>query len=335
MMIAKTFGVSDQNDFALLERIGGECAGAVSLMPKGMAPSRDLRNYREISLTELAHQLSELPQRPLLAGQEGMRLSLAGAQSKLAVAIFDGKIFMPLHGAPSTHIIKPQGNHFEGLVENEFFCMRLAAMAGLDVASVEIGTAESVRFLQVLRYDRHLKQDGTLERTHQEDFCQALGIAPEWKYQQEGGPGLKKCFDLVRTVSSLSAVDLQRLFDAVVFNYLIGNNDAHGKNFSLLRDADQVRLAPLYDLVCTQAYPALAAEMAMKIGGERNPLLVIGKNWLKFFAEAGFSTAVAAKHMQSFAHKVEEIIRAMDESQSGWSMVAPQVLTHCALLRTL
>lgn len=137
-LIAKAFGVSDKNDFAILERIGGECAGAVSLMPPGELPMAGSASYREISPEELAGKIAELPQRPLLAGQEGIRLSLAGAQGKLAIAIFGGRLFLPLNGSPSTHILKPQGPHFEGLVENEFFCMRLAALAGLEVAPVEI-----------------------------------------------------------------------------------------------------------------------------------------------------------------------------------------------------
>ena len=96
-------------------------------------------------------------------------------------------------------------------------------------------------------------------------------MAPEMKYQSEGGPGLKRCFELVRSVSSAPAVDLLRLFDAVLFNYLIGNGDAHGKNFSLIYEGREIRLAPFYDLVCTQAYPELSKTMAMKLGGERNP----------------------------------------------------------------
>ena len=131
--------------------------------------------------------------------------------------------------------------------------MRLAAMAGLEVADVEIGTAGPSRFLQVLRYDRKPLDGGQLERIHHEDFCQALGIPPELKYQQESGPNLKKCFELVRAVSSVPGPDVLRLFDAVVFNYLMGNNDAHGKNFPFLYRDGAAGLAPLYDLVCTQA----------------------------------------------------------------------------------
>lgn len=335
VLIAKAFGVSANNDFAILERIGGECAGAVSLTPPGEPPMAGSASYREISNEELAGKIAELPLRPLLAGEEGIRLSLAGAQGKLAVAIFGGKFFLPLNGSPSTHILKPQGPYFEELVENEFFCMRLAAMAGLEVAEVEIGTAGPSRFLQVLRYDRKPLDGGELERIHQEDFCQALGIPPELKYQQEGGPNLKKCFDLVRALSSVPGPDVLRLFDAVVFNYLIGNNDAHGKNFSFLYGDGVVRMAPLYDLVCTQAYPGLAAEVAMKIGDERKSDRVLSKNWLRFFNDAGVGPAVARKRLDGLARSVGKIVRGMDESHSGWKSVSPIVLGNCARVLSL
>src|ERR1035437_5258796 len=196
VLIAKLFGVSDKNDFAILEKIGGECAGAVSLMPPGEIPMAGMASYREIHPEELSGKLAELPLHPLLAGDEGIRLSLAGAQGKLAIAIRDGKFFLPLHGSPSAHILKPQSLHFDHLAENEYFCMKLAANAGLEVAAVEIGKAENIIFLQVERYVRKNLPDGRTERIHQEDFCQAMGIPPELKYQQEGGPNLKKCFDL-------------------------------------------------------------------------------------------------------------------------------------------
>ena len=216
---------------------------------------------------------------------------------------------MPLDGSPSTHIIKPQSPHFNGLVENEFYCMKLASAVGLDVANVEIGTAGSAKFLQVARYDRSHLLNGELARIHQEDFCQALGIPPELKYQQEGGPNLRRCFELVREVSTVPGVDMLRLFDAVVFNYLIGNNDAHGKNFSLLRDADGIRLAPLYDLVCSSAYPAIANSMAMKIGGEREPTKLAAKHWEKFFHDVGLGVTPAIKRLQNLHGADSEIQR--------------------------
>ena len=335
-LIAKNFGVSDKNDFALLSRLGAECAGAVSILPPGELPVAAMPTYAEITESELAERLGQLPRRPLLAGEKGIRLSLAGAQGKLAVKFSNGAYYLPLEGSPSTHILKPQNPHFPGLVENEYFCMRLAAAAGLSTAAVEIGTAGDVRFLQVERYDRRLLPDGRYERIHQEDFCQALGVPPELKYQQEGGPNLKKCFELVRSVTTIPGPDLLRLFDSVVFNFLIGNCDAHGKNFSLLRETSSIRLAPLYDLVSTRAYPELASEMAMKLGGERDPLRLTGKNWGFFFDHAGISHAVAQRRLRATADRVlAEAEKLAGEQCQGADAVLSVVRPHHGLLKAL
>ncbi len=331
-LIARTLGVSDQNDFAILEKIGGECAGAVSLMPPGEKPGASASQYKPLTLEDLAARMAELPKKPLLAGETGIRLSLAGAQNKLALTVTDGRYLMPLNGAPSTHILKPQSPHFDHLVENECLCMQLAAKVGLETAHVEISSAGGLRLLQIERYDRRRLPDGTLERIHQEDFCQALGIPPELKYQQEGGPGLRRCFELVRAVSAVPAVDVLRLFDAVVFNVLIGNGDAHGKNFSFLHAADGTRLAPLYDLVCTQAYPHLDQRMAMKIGTQRDPAAVRPKDWQQFFQDAGVGTAPAVRRMRTLAARVQEAAEGWSATEPGQETVLQVIRHNCVHL---
>ena len=335
-LIAKSFGISTKNDFALLDRIGGECAGAVSLMPEGVPPSGlETDSYQPIDEATLTRLLAELPKRPLLAGQKGLRLSLAGAQNKMAVARVNDGYALPLNGAPSTHILKPPSPHFAGLIENECFCMKLAAAVGLSVAGVRIAHAGDVPFLEIERYDRRHLPTGSLERLHQEDFCQALGVVPELKYQSEGGPGLKRCFELVRSVSSVPAVDLLWLFDAVVFNYLIGNGDAHGKNYSLLYDGRDIRLAPLYDLVCTQAYPELSNTMAMKIGGEKDPGKVMQRNWRKFADEAGFSQPVALRRIHEVAQGVLNAVAKIEPEFGRIAQVSAVVRGNCEWLSSL
>jgi serine/threonine-protein kinase HipA len=178
--------------------------------------------------------LKELPKRPLLAGEKGIRLSLAGAQDKIAVRIEGDEISLPFGGAPSTHILKPNVERFAGVVFNEAFAMRLATAVNLPAAKVETRTVEGIEYLLVERYDRTHLESGDLDRLHQEDFCQAQNIVPETKYQKEGGPSFKRCFQLLREAASAPVIDLAHLLDAVIFNYLVGNNDAHGKNFSLL-----------------------------------------------------------------------------------------------------
>ena len=332
-IIAAAFGVSKSNDFALLDRIGGECAGAVTLMPEGeLAGGAETPLYHPMDEAALSKLFSELPKRPLLAGEQGLRLSLAGAQSKMALARIGDSYALPLNGAPSTHILKPPSPRFASLVENECFCMELAAASGLSAPKVRVGQTGSHPFLEIERYDRVFRPDGTVERLHQEDFCQALGVVPEMKYQVEGGPGLKQCFELLRNVSSVPAVDLLRLFDAVVFNFLIGNSDAHGKNFSLLYHGGEVRLAPLYDLVCTQAYPELSTEMAMKLGGERDPKRIGTKNWSRFSEETGLGQPVALRRLRSLAQQVRGAVDTLAPKFAAVTSAPEIVRANCERL---
>jgi serine/threonine-protein kinase HipA len=312
-IIARNLGISARNDYAMLERIGGECAGAVTFIPAGQALPERNYGYRKLSAEELATILKELPKRPLLAGEEGIRLSLAGAQDKVAVRVEHGEVCLPLGGAPSTHILKPAVERFDGVVFNEALCMKLAAASGLPAASVEVMNVEGIDYLLVERYDRIHKQgpgaEPVLERLHQEDFCQAHGLDSEHKYQREGGPSLKQCFGLLREVSSAPVVDLARLLDAVIYNYLVGNNDAHGKNFSLLyRGAGtpnlEIRLSPLYDVVSTLYYPELSRDMAMKIGGEYSSEKVSARNFEQLAAEAGLGKPLVRSRVAEMAERV-------------------------------
>jgi serine/threonine-protein kinase HipA len=311
-MIARNLGISVRNDYAMLERIGGECAGAVTFLPQGTPmPDRNY-GYRRLSEEELASILKELPRRPLLAGEEGVRLSLAGAQDKLAVRLEDGAICLPLGGAPSTHILKPNVERFEGVVLNEAFCMRLAAAAGLPAAPVETRDAGGIAFLLAERYDRlhRTAPDGApaVERLHQEDFCQALGIVSEQKYQKEGGPSLKQCFGLLREVSSAPVIDLAQLLDSVLFNYIVGNNDAHGKNFSLLYRPHEIRLAPLYDVVSTVYYAELSPEMAMRIGDQYSSEKVTLRDFEKLAEDAKLGKALVRSRLKETTARVVEAL---------------------------
>lgn len=316
-MIARNLAISARNDYAMLERIGGECAGAVTFLPQGEPLPDRHYGYRELSDEELASILKELPRRPLLAGEEGIRLSLAGAQDKLAVRIESGKICLPLDGAPSTHILKPNVERFDGVVFNEALCMQLAAAAGLPTAAVQTRDVADISYLLVERYDRHhrLMPDGApvVERLHQEDFCQALGIVSEQKYQKEGGPSLKQCFALVRDVSSAPVIDLAQLLDSIVFNYIVGNNDAHGKNFSLLYQPGgagelEIRLAPLYDVVSTVCYPELSRDMAMRIGEQYSSEKVTLKDFEKLAEDAKLGKPLVRDRLTEMTERVTDAL---------------------------
>jgi serine/threonine-protein kinase HipA len=285
-IIARKLGLSENNDFALLEAIGGECAGAVSLFPEepGLADGpTGKQSYRTLTDKQLNELIDELPNRPLLAGEEGIRLSLAGAQNKLPVFYQNGEVSLPVGEAASSHILKPPMERYSHTVENETFCMQLAQDIGLTVPGVDILHKQKNLYL-VERYDRVYGDDAQLERIHQEDFCQALGVAPDQKYEKEGGPGLQQCFTLVREKSVLPTQDVSRLLDWVIFNYLIGNADAHAKNISLLLTQQGPHLAPFYDLMCTAIYDGLTDKLAMKIGGKDDPKWIIARYW-QVFAE--------------------------------------------------
>ena len=311
-LVARNLGVSANNDYALLERIGGDCAGAVTFIESGRSLPPEKGDYRLVDEGELEQLLFGLPGRPLMAGEAGVRLSLAGVQDKLAVRIMDGKVYLPLDGSPSSHILKPAIKEYPDVVQNEAFCMRLARAVGLNVAHVEIGRAGAVDYLCVERYDRSVGPAGLL-REHQEDFCQALNVSPDNKYQAEGGPSLKDCFGLLREASSSPVRDLQAMLDAVIFNCLIGNDDAHGKNFSLLygRDATgrrTVGLAPLYDLISTARYENLSKAMAMKLGGESDSQKLSQVHFAKFAEDVGLTKPIVRTRVAELASATAKAI---------------------------
>jgi serine/threonine-protein kinase HipA len=341
-IIAANLGISARNDYAMLEQLGGECAGAVTFIPAGQHLPEPNYGYRKLSSHELAGILRELPKRPLLAGDEGIRLSLAGAQDKVALRIEGDEISLPLGGAPSTHILKPAVERFAGVVFNEALCMGLAVAAGLPTARVETRTIEGMEYLLVERCDRTNRQvpggEPILERLHQEDFCQAQGIVSEMKYQKEGGPSLPQCFALLREVSSAPVIDLARLLDAVIFNYLIGNNEAHGKNFSLLyrgagTENPQVRLAPLYDLVSTIYYPELSRSMAMKIGNEYSSEKVTPKDFELLAKEAHLAKPIVKRRVPELADTVLTALAKAHIADPVAEAVAALIRERCGNVR--
>jgi serine/threonine-protein kinase HipA len=293
--LARNLGISAGNDYVLLEETGGDCAGAVTLLGPGVElPETPV--VRPLSGEQLDKLLSELPQRPLAANPaEGIRLSLAGSQPKLPVVIDDrGGVAIPLNAAAATtHIIKPEPARFQGLVDNEAFCMDLAGAVGLPVAAVEKRQSGSGKpYLIVDRYDRDPTAE-PIRRLHQEDVCQALGYPADRKYQADGGPTALATVGLLRACSSVPAQDLQMLWNAFVLNWLIGNCDAHAKNFSLLYDRGAPSLAPLYDLVSTTVYPELTTRLAMSLDGARQIQEVDARAWANLADEAGYSLRFA------------------------------------------
>lgn len=253
--IARDVGVSPADTYRLIRALGRDCAGAIVVQPTGDPPpprptTQTAEPLDDVALADLVRDLRTAP----LGVGERVRVSLAGIQEKLVLTRMpDGRWGRPVDGTPSTHILKPESAVLPDAVENEAFCMRLAGHLGLAVATVEVTEIAGRRVIVVERFDRRVNADGTVERIHQEDFCQATGVSPETKYEENGGPSLRRIAGVLAAVAPPDALD--RLLRAVTVNVLIGNGDAHAKNFSLLHTTSgALDLAPSYDLVSTLHY---------------------------------------------------------------------------------
>ena len=339
-LVAQQLHVSSQNDFALLDHIGGECAGAVSLQEPGQQRSSPEHGHdvQWLSDEEIVAILDELPHRPMLAGKDGLRLSLAGAQDKLPVVFEGNRIGLPRNGTPSSHILKPAIRALSDTVTNEGFCLALAEAMQLKPAKSQVHSVLGRQFLLVERYDRVVDTQGLRRRLHQEDFCQALGVVPEMKYQNEGGPDLAQCFELVRRVTRPSAPHILRMLDFVIFNALIGNHDAHAKNFSLLYAGKSAVLAPLYDVLSTAIYSNLTPKMAMKIGNKHKFSEVRARHWDLFSEAVRLSKAQARKRILALAKSMPSTARELQSDHTyGFAShgVVEQIVTlieqRCAL----
>ena len=282
-LLAAQLRLSAGNTAGLLGEIAGECAGAASIWPASEQPP-DRPSYHEISADELRRLFATPDDPALVAAQRRGRLSLAGVQPKLTLKRDGDRWLLGERGAATTHILKRTHVGAPYLVENEFFCMKLAAASGLDVPEVERVDA-GVPLLAVKRFDRIADENG-IHRVHQEDFCQATGTLPAAKYEAEGGPTLERCAAVLREHSALPIADVRLLLEWVAFNYFVGNEDAHAKNLALLYRVDGLRLAPFYDLVSTIVYRGLSRKAAMAIGGERRYAYVERRHWERLASAA-------------------------------------------------
>ncbi|MCR4734893.1 MAG: type II toxin-antitoxin system HipA family toxin [Treponema sp.] len=272
--IADYLHISETSTLKLLEALGGECAGLISILnddeddsfSKETSYKLDSNNYELLNDKRLSEFIEKMNTRPLIKVDDKLRLSLAGAQEKLALAKINGEWYLPLNGAPSTHILKPaRTGSLSSLAQNEYICMKLAKSFGLPVPEVDLLNIAGKDIFVVERYDR-IKEADSIQRLHQEDFCQALGIMSTSKYQNDGGPGIADIFKTILKVCTVPAVESQKFLRYVLFNYVMGNCDSHGKNYSLLYKNNRVELSPLYDVVSTIIYSGLTDKLSMKIG---------------------------------------------------------------------
>lgn len=339
--IASVLGVSAANDLSLLEHLGGECAGAVSILLEDVPPPAvGAGEIQPLDAESLAQIVQELPRRPLMAGMDGVRLSLAGAQAKLPIVWTGEGMGLPIGTTASTHILKPEPDRFPGLAANEAFCMALARRVGLSAAETEFRVIGGTPCLIVRRYDRITLDEGVVTRVHQEDFCQALGVPPERKYQKEGGPSLRDCIALLREWSTLPVLDIRDFLDAVIFAVLTGNADAHGKNFSFLYRAGTHRLTPLYDQVCTLAWPELSTELSMKVGSAWKLAEVSPEHFRQLARETVLGWPLVRERLAGLSKRIVESAREIsppsEPASKPWARVAELVRSRAErMLRLL
>ncbi|MCF7972158.1 MAG: type II toxin-antitoxin system HipA family toxin [Methylococcaceae bacterium] len=304
--ISQAIHISSSNVFGLLERFGGDTAGAFSILPEGLEPS-DTPHYLPVSKNKIKEWFQQTKGLPLNINGEQSRMSLSGAQDKMTVFIdANNTISIPLGAAPSTHIIKPSINHRLDVPHtaiNEVLIMTLAKKIKLLVAETRYDPELCAAI--ITRYDREIVQ-GKLRRLHQIDLCQTLGLPSNKKYEAEGGPSLVDCIDAVLKQSSQPAKDKKRLIEWVVFNILVGNMDSHAKNLSVMTVANKKELTPFYDLVCTAVYPNLSQKFAFKIGSENRPDWIMRRHWERFANDIATKPQFVINIITDMIHRIDK-----------------------------
>ena len=311
----------DENDYlSILSGLGRECLGALRIVEEGQ-PQVD-SSYEKLT-----------PERVLALAREGTtvsaelvikaHLSLTGASGKVGLYLdeSDHTWYLPKGDAPSTHILKQSHVRLLDIVANEQLCLQTAKNLGIKVPDsfiVDTGSSysEDVLFASK-RFDRVFSENCSSisgmkapGRLHQEDFAQALGIPSSAKYETVKQGYLKKMFTLLRNWSSDPLQDQLRLWDTIVFDYLVGNTDSHLKNFSLLysEDLKTIRMAPVYDIVSTSVYEGTIRELSFFIGSENRLDHITRSNFAEAAREAGIRVKMA---LERYDHLKESFPRAL------------------------
>jgi serine/threonine-protein kinase HipA len=262
---ANIIGTSRLNYFKLLTELGKEPIGAIKI---GDNMLTEPPSYEEISIEELNNII--LRNEPLLGTlykEKELRLSLAGAQSKTGLFYSDRQYYVPKNGSPSNIIVKHTNNNFPDLVYNEYACMKIANAIGINTPNIRLESTSTQPLYIIERYDRNFR-DKFVQRIHQEDFCQSLGIMSQNKYEADGGPSFAACIGLLRKSATVPVVEINRFISLFLFNLIVGNKDAHGKNYSIIFDKSKKELSPAYDILSTTYYPMLSEKMSMSINGK-------------------------------------------------------------------
>jgi serine/threonine-protein kinase HipA len=307
-IVSTTSQVSKNNIYGLIRALGQETSGALSFRADGAEPMRDRASKREITRDELRQRINERAQVPFMVWDDRVRMSIAGHQDKLVVYLDDERLYLVEGELASTHILKPEPSEtrLPLLVANEHYCMSLARRMGLPAAAVSIMRLPDPALL-IERFDR-VREGERVRRLHIIDACQALNFPVSYKYERNFGSGrdvrqirdgvsFPRLFSLAEYTVQKAAARLS-LVRLALFNYLIGNCDAHGKNVSFFCKHDGLWLAPLYDLVSVVQYDRLDHELAMAYGDEFLLPEITPFNWADFAKATGTPRAVLAREMR-------------------------------------
>lgn len=319
-LIAQDIGLKGPEDaFALLQYLGAESAGSLTLLPPGKQPDEQA-SLKALTFEELSQRISKLPH-TTLTRQAPKRMSLAGAQHKMLVVLKGGLLYEPVGSTPSTHILKPDHPAKEDYPAStylEWLTMRLAGAAGLDVPPVYLLHVPHPVYA-IERFDRRFNPqeldpatEGTppaVSRVHVIDACQLLNKSRLFKHS---GASVQALRDIVDTCGNTVTLPVQ-LFRWLVFNLLVANDDCHLKNLSFVVAPGQVNLAPHYDLLATGAYHT------RMVAGERGawpgvPLAVSLSNQVTHFHQVTRESVLEAAEVLGVPRRVaDRTIRVLVE----------------------
>lgn len=334
---ARWFQVSARNPIALLAHVGEDCPGAVQFVAQDrlaavLESSKAAPRVEWLDESQLGDRIRALVRDGSAARtvNEG-QFSLPGAQAKIAL-YFDARQArwgIPSGRTPTTHILKPVANDFEGFAENEHFCLTLARRLELPAARTEWASIGGVPTLVVERYDR-VQIENRWHRVHQEDCCQALGVHPDSKYENQGGPGFPNLMSLLNGADD-PETDRSRLMKSACLSYLFAATDIHAKNFSLLYKRGtrrpSMRLAPFYDIASTWPYPRRVpvqrAKLAMRIGGHYRLREITPRHFRKLALACGYPADALLATLDDFCERLPDEAQAVFDETIEKGMARP------------
>jgi serine/threonine-protein kinase HipA len=307
--IALEKGLALDNLLEFFAELGKDCPGVISLLPEGQLPAIE-QHYEALLPDDLRQRIADRARHPLIKSRDDASMSLAGAQDKMGVR-YDPKthrLWEPVGGSPSTHILKPENRNpdFVPTVINEYLCMRLARRMKLPVPTVYLERLPDP-VLIIERYDRHVAND-QVTCQHQIDFCQLLNKDGFFKYERNGHLiGLMEVFQQTALFVTPGVARL-RLVDWVIFNYLIGNADAHAKNLSALVSEKGLELAPVYDLLSVTPYGD--DRLALYIGYAETFEAVTLIAWAEFCEDCQLSLPAFRKRLAFMSSRIVQAFTA-------------------------